>query len=80
MHPRRDFGSKGASHAAEKALNLAEAPEKRTEGAEALIDSVGVMRELKPPPPSGLNFSVASFASLRNAPDESQLPCSSPSP
>jgi hypothetical protein len=45
--------------AAEKLEIWGEIGVKRPSGAKARIDSVGFMRGLKPPPPSGSSFSAA---------------------
>ena len=57
----------GGERAAEKGLIRGEIGGKRTSGAEARIDSVGFMRGLKPPPPSGLSFSAACEAVIDSA-------------
>ena len=49
----------GLKAAAEKTQNFDVIGYKRLSGAEARIDSVGLMRGLKPPPPSGASFSSA---------------------
>ena len=49
----------GAKEAAEKLGNSCEIGEKRPSGAKARVDPVGIMRGLKPPPPSGSSFSAA---------------------
>jgi hypothetical protein len=51
-----------ALQAAEKGGTISESPEKPSSGAKARVDSVGFMRGLKPPPPSGLSFSAACLA------------------
>jgi hypothetical protein len=45
--------------AAEKGWFSGERPEKRPSGAEALADSIGFARGLKPPSPSAWRFSAA---------------------
>jgi hypothetical protein len=45
-----------AKQAAEKGGTISESPEKPSSGAKARVDSAGLMRGLKPPPPSGLSF------------------------
>jgi hypothetical protein len=52
----------GAKQAAEKLGILGGIGAKRSSVAKAIVDSVGFMRGLKPPPPSGLSFSAACLA------------------
>jgi hypothetical protein len=50
-------------------------PDKRTSGAKARADFVGLMRGLKPPPPSGalIDFSKSNRGSFGSAQDDSIL-------
>jgi hypothetical protein len=54
-----------AKQAAEKEETESEWPQKHASGAKAPIDSVGMMRELKPPPPSESSSSLASETGSR---------------
>jgi hypothetical protein len=57
----------GAEQAAEKGGMLGEKSEKHPSGPKGHIDSVGIMRGLNPPPPSGSSFSAACKAHANSA-------------
>jgi hypothetical protein len=56
---RRSIEASSAQELAEKVGVSGKLWGKRFFGAEALVDSAGFMRGLKPPPPSALSFSAA---------------------
>jgi hypothetical protein len=54
----------GAKTGCEKTPDFGEIGRKCSSVAKASVDSIGFMRGLKPPPPSGMSFSAACKAQL----------------